>query len=48
MLLQVPGVKRSSEWGCKKVKKGNVISVKQGVQILLQHIQYENDFMYIN
>lgn len=44
--LKVPGINKSSKQCHKKVKKGNVISVNLGIQILHQHIQYENDFTY--
>lgn len=44
VLLNSPGINRSSKQCHKKVKKGNAISVNLGIQILHQHIQYENDF----
>lgn len=46
VLLKVPGINRSSKQCPKKVKKGNALSVNLGMQILHQHIQYENDFTY--
>lgn len=46
VLLKAPGINGSSKQCHKKVKKGNAISVNLGIQILHQHIQYENDFIY--
>jgi len=46
VLLKVPEINRSPKQCHKKVKKGNAISVNLGIQILHQHIEYENDFTY--
>lgn len=46
VLLKAPGINRNSKQCHKKVKKGNAISVNLGIQILHQHIQYENNFTY--
>lgn len=46
VLLKVPGINKGSKQRHKKVKKGNMISLNLGIQILHQHIQRDNDFTY--
>lgn len=46
VLLKALGMNRCSEQCHREVKNRNVISVDLGIQILHQHGQYQNDFMY--